>query len=238
MSDNLKVYRIRKWVQLFESKASEKYKNKSQCYLPLKQGLGYKRLLAMDDGPAMYGCFVAMSQVCSRHLPPRSGWLTVDGQPTSRVYDALDIAVCTCFPFHIVEKTLNSLSCVSIGWIDVYDAKLTLLNPQSSGSRAVVEPQSTSPLPLPSPLPPPPPSRLPTGRGADLGKRKSTRIWELEKQKSHLQERCASYIAKYRFDQSGTREKFSDEWRLYQSFKKKIRAINDELTKISMEEGG
>ncbi len=221
------IYRITKWQSLFESKASERYINKTQCYIPLKQGLGLRRLMAMEDGPAMYGCFIAMAQMCSRHPPPRSGWLTTNGSPDGKPYDAPDIAVLTFVNVRIVEKTLEACLSLSVGWIVGYDESKVPLDCQSTDSRAAID------LPFPSPLhshlPLPPPSK--GGCLKDEGS-KTKEMWLLNQQLAHLKKQKESLWSQHRFEYTDKRK--GDAWNLYTRISGRLKDVETSITSMCL----
>jgi hypothetical protein len=112
------VYRIENWQNYYENSKSRERDRCSWASVPNKQdGLGYRCLLAMDNGEALYGAFVAMILVCSKHKSPRQGWLTYDGAPDGQPYDALDLAVKTGFTERTVRAMLEAVSSERIGWV-------------------------------------------------------------------------------------------------------------------------
>ena len=120
------VYYVPNWEEHFESAKSKGYKNKSQAYMPNKQGLGYKRLLAHKSGPAMFGAWCALIQSLSRQVE-RQGYLTDTGLPDGRPWTAEDVALITLMPPAICAEMLEFCSNHGVDWI----AKDTVVSPQS-----------------------------------------------------------------------------------------------------------
>lgn len=74
------IYRVAGWNEHFETAKSRTYNQCTNVYVPNKQGIGYKRIIAEPDGPAVYGIFMMLVGVLSRQRRPRNGWLTDSGQ--------------------------------------------------------------------------------------------------------------------------------------------------------------
>ncbi len=110
-------YQILNWAQSFENERSRQVERCSYVCLPNKFGMSLARLLARDDGAALFGVFVLIVEACSRQRRPRDGWLTEDGTPTGRPWDAEDIAVAIRRPVREVTETLNALCAPKIGWV-------------------------------------------------------------------------------------------------------------------------
>ena len=123
------LMRVKEWLEWFENAKSKTYRNKSQCQMPNKQGLGYKRLVKQPDGPAMFGVWCAMVQVLSRHTM-RGGYLTEDGKKTGRPLGAGEIAELTLMPEVVCAAMLKACSTEEIGWLEVIDATDTARIPQ------------------------------------------------------------------------------------------------------------
>lgn len=117
-----KVYRIKDWQVHFENNKSRERDLCSWCPMPNKQdGLGYGRLVAMKDGAALYGAFVAVVLVASKQRKPRDGHLTDTGRADGCPLTAEDLAIMSKLPSAVIQRMLDATSCASIGWVEVYD---------------------------------------------------------------------------------------------------------------------
>lgn len=113
------LYRIKDWDAHFENYKSRGYDRCSFCCLPNKQdGLGYGRLLALPDGDALYGAFVAVVLMASKQKIPRQGYLTDTGLPDGYPLNAHDIAIKTKFNATRIQAMLDAASNENIGWIE------------------------------------------------------------------------------------------------------------------------
>lgn len=124
----MKTYRIRNWEENFESGRTNQIKRKSQANIPLKQGLGLKRMIGHDPvkGPAMYGCFVAvicMLSARTRHV--RNGYMTETGEEHGPPMSVHDIALVIGMDPVLVADTFNFCMSLSDPWIEVYESAYT-----------------------------------------------------------------------------------------------------------------
>lgn len=112
------IYRIVNWDGHFENNKSRERDSCSWCPLPNKQdGLGYGLIMQEEDGPAIYGAFVATVLMCSKQRKPRDGHLTDTGRADGRPLGAKEISVKTRIPAPVVQRMLDLTSSESIGWI-------------------------------------------------------------------------------------------------------------------------
>lgn len=155
----MNVYRIPRWDELFESAKSKEYGQKSQAYMPNKVGLGYKRIMRLPDGPAIFGAWCATVQALSRQRCPRQGYLTDTGRIHGHPWTAEDVSLHTDMPTDLCDRMLAVCSSEVIGWLDVVRATDTTVPLPRI-------PDGPPPLPLPSPLPLPAPSPSGTREGA------------------------------------------------------------------------
>lgn len=121
----MKAWMIRNWEQHFETAKSMQIKNKSQAEIPLKQGLAYRRLLAIDKwkGPAMYGCFVAMvCHVSARTRQVRNGYLTETGEKNGPPLSVDDLSVVLMMDREVIQETLDFCTSLSDPWIVTYES--------------------------------------------------------------------------------------------------------------------
>lgn len=113
------TYRIKNWRTIFENDRSRERDKCSWCAVPNKQdGLGYSRLIGMPNGPAMYGCFIAMAMIVSKQGKHRDGYLTAKGHPTDSPLTADDIALVARMPVELVQKTLDAVSSEAVDWME------------------------------------------------------------------------------------------------------------------------
>lgn len=112
------LYQIRNWDENFENNKSRERTRLSWCAVPNKQdGLGYGRLITMEDGPALYGAFIATVLVASKQQKPRNGYLTDTGRALGRPYTANDLSIKTRIPADLIQKMLDVVSSNEIGWV-------------------------------------------------------------------------------------------------------------------------
>ena len=72
-------YRVRDWDQHFENSRSRDYKKLDWVPLPNKHdGKGYRRLIALENGPALFAAWVLIVQVASK-CPQRGVLADEDG---------------------------------------------------------------------------------------------------------------------------------------------------------------
>jgi len=127
----MKLYRIKDWHEHFENARSNERDKLSWCAVPNKQdGLGYGLLMSMQNGPALYGAFVAVVLMASKQKRPRTGLLTASGLPAdfpptasglpgNYPLTARHMAVKTKMPERLIEEMLAATTDSSIGWIEV-----------------------------------------------------------------------------------------------------------------------
>ena len=135
------TYQVKDWPRLFEGAKSKSYKNKSSCQMPTKHGIGYRRLVRSKKGDAMFGAWCAMVQVLSRHMPPRTGFLTHDGTETGEPYSPDDLELLTDISAPVFAVMLKTCSSQPVGWLDVMKAKDTTRIPQGYHTDTTVSPQ-------------------------------------------------------------------------------------------------
>lgn len=112
-----KLYRIRNWSSIYENNRTREMKSMGWLPLPVKlDGDGYSLLMEDADGPAMFGCFIAILEVAAR-CDPRGVLVRAAGIP----HDAASLARLTRMPRDIVEKTLGVCS-NDPKWLD-FEAK-------------------------------------------------------------------------------------------------------------------
>ena len=106
----MNLYRIPQWEQMFESAKSRTFHRKSQSYMPNKCGLGYKRIVRLPDGPAIFGCWCATIQALSRQDCPRLGYLTDNGRKDGNHWTADDLSLHTEMPVDLCRNHSPRLS--------------------------------------------------------------------------------------------------------------------------------
>src|SRR6056297_59518 len=113
-------YQIVNWSEIFENNKSRERDRCSWCPLPNKQdGLGYGLIMLEDDGPAIYGAFIAVVLMCSKQSRPRDGHLTDTGGAKGRPLAPNEISVKTKVPPNLIKRMLDVTCSESIGWIRV-----------------------------------------------------------------------------------------------------------------------
>lgn len=104
------TYSIADWDDHFENNRSREVKNLAYVMLPNKHdGEGYNELIEGKNGPAMFGCWVAIVQVASKC--DVRGKLVNNGKSLS----AKSISLKTRLPEELIVATLEKL--ISIGWV-------------------------------------------------------------------------------------------------------------------------
>lgn len=107
------LYSIKNWRRHFEKAQSRELKGDAKWVpLPTKHdGLGYRRLIRMPNGPALYGAWVLIVQVAAKC--DERGVLKDDAGPL----DHFDLETKTGCPAALFLDALNVLSSNKIGWI-------------------------------------------------------------------------------------------------------------------------
>jgi hypothetical protein len=131
------MLRVKDWDTWFENNKSRTYKNKSQVCMPNKQGLGYRRLLRMPNGEAMFGAWCAMIEALSRQQN-RAGWLTENGKKDSRPLGSGEIAELTLFSEATCSQMLDACAQETIGWLIVTADKDTTRTPDGQQTDTTV----------------------------------------------------------------------------------------------------
>lgn len=153
------VLRVKGWGDLFESYKSKGFKNKTQTYMPNKNGVGFKYLVTAENGWALYGVWCAMVCWLSRMPKPRGGCLTDTSRPDGLPMDAQDIAVAIMAPLPLVEAMLDHCKSAKVGWLELVKAtKQETTHPETETTHPETPKQGALPSPSPSPLHPLPPA--------------------------------------------------------------------------------
>jgi hypothetical protein len=110
------VYSIRDWSRNFEKSQSRKLDTMTWVAVPVKHdGLGYRRIISMPDGPSLYCAWILMVQVAAKCkvrgvLADENGPLTAD-----------DLFIKTGCPAKVFDKAIQLLSSRQVGWLLVED---------------------------------------------------------------------------------------------------------------------
>ncbi len=108
------LYRIRSWSEIFENSQSRQYQRLSWVPIPNKHdGKSYRRLIAHDDGPALYAAWLLIVQVASK-CPVRGVLADADGP-----LDADDLAAKTGCPATVFAKAFELLTHPKIAWLQM-----------------------------------------------------------------------------------------------------------------------
>ena len=127
------LYRIRDWDKHYENAESRKCKNLTWLKLPVKlNGNGYSAMMEIENGPALFGCFIALVELAVGSVE-RGSFMDSSGRPlTTRA-----IARLLRMPHSLVEQTLNTLSSGEFDWIEAM--------PLTSSAGKPVEQSPTTP---------------------------------------------------------------------------------------------
>lgn len=109
------LYRIRDWDKHYETAETRKLKRLSWIPCPIKyDGTGYCLLMSQQNGPAIFGCFLALAEVAG-NSPARTGDLQrSDGRP----HTPASLAIILRMPEALIRETLTVLSSGEIDWIE------------------------------------------------------------------------------------------------------------------------
>lgn len=102
--DVVMALRIKNWNDHYERGESRKLKEMTWLPLPLKQGSGYRRVLAQTDGPALFGAWIAIAEFAAK-CPVRGLLVRRSGRP----YKASDIAITQGFPVDLITRACQLL---------------------------------------------------------------------------------------------------------------------------------
>jgi hypothetical protein len=107
------LYTIRNWDERFEKAQSRKLEHALPWVaIPTKHdGLGFRRIMALEDGMAVYGAWILLLQIAAKCTP--RGRLADENGPM----DATDFAIKTGGRKEVFDRALNVLSGNKIGWI-------------------------------------------------------------------------------------------------------------------------
>ncbi len=106
-------YRIKSWMSNFEVSQNGSCKSMNWIAVPVKHdGKSYRRLMAMPNGPAIYGAWILIAAVAAKCEP--RGTLLDDGEPLT----AEDLFFKTGAPEALFAEALEVLSGGRIGWLE------------------------------------------------------------------------------------------------------------------------
>jgi hypothetical protein len=106
------LYKIREWDRHFEVAQTRKVDRMNWVALPVKHdGLGFRRIMAMPDGAAIYGAWVLLLQVAAKC--PTRGVLADENGPL----DIDDLEMKTGCASKVFSAALKVLTSNRIGWI-------------------------------------------------------------------------------------------------------------------------
>lgn len=127
--------KVAKWNAFFEVAKSRPVASKSWGCYPLKNGLGFKRLVmgasTPERGVALYGAWMILNGIL--HLQPgtvRDGWLTEDGTPHGRPLTAETLAFQTGGPKDVFEEMLARCLDPAVGWLEDHKDGASLRRPR------------------------------------------------------------------------------------------------------------
>ncbi len=124
-------YRIKNWKGCFEVAQNAACKTWSWIAVPIKHdGKSYRRLMALPNGPAIYGAWILIAAVAAKCEP--RGTLLDDGEPLT----AEDLFFKTGAPQALFEEALEVLATSRIGWVEKFDTQASLEHTQASLERA------------------------------------------------------------------------------------------------------
>jgi hypothetical protein len=116
------VFQIKDWDAIYENAKSRQVNLCGYVCVPNKQsGMGFTRVMAEQDGPAIYGIFHCLVGACSQQKLPRRGWMTDTGNVTGTPWEIEDLAL----KFHRkpeeIERAFTVLCGPKVDWIARYD---------------------------------------------------------------------------------------------------------------------
>ena len=129
---------VKDWDRCFENNRTRKKSDQDRCIIPNKQGgAGYKMLLEMENGEALYGAFHAMILYLSKQSI-RDGWLTKDGTSAGDPITAKFLAARIKFSQSTVQKMLEAVT-RDIGWLIDHSAEKIVESVAYPGKRVDIK---------------------------------------------------------------------------------------------------
>jgi hypothetical protein len=127
----MRLYKIRDWLQNFENNRTREMKNMSWLPLPIKlSGNGYVYLMGIENGPAIFGCFIAILEASAQSKKRGELWRTAEIPHSPRT-----LAAVIRQPEELVNKTLDICSSNECDWFEVVEINTDKTN---CGKTAVV----------------------------------------------------------------------------------------------------
>jgi len=113
----MKLYKIRDWNVHYEINRTRQLKEMAWVPIVCKlSGNGYTYLMTLDEGPGVFGCFVAIIEMAAKCKP--RGILQ---HGAGKAHDSASIARMTRMPVDLVDKTLVICSSQDCDWIEVME---------------------------------------------------------------------------------------------------------------------
>ena len=116
------TYAIKNWRGTFENNRSREVKNPSWVAMPNRHDtLGFRTLISLPNGMALYGAWCVLVQVASR-CQHRGVLTRNDGQP----HTPYSLSIKTGVPEDLIAECLSALQNPQIGWIEAQEGETTL----------------------------------------------------------------------------------------------------------------
>lgn len=117
----MKLYAVRDWDSIYENNRTRELKNLAWVPIPNNHdGYGYSAIMSLQDGPAIYGAWIACVQVASR-CDPRGTLL----RGTKTPHTPRSLALQTRLPEELVSRMLDVLSSEDIQWLTITESSGT-----------------------------------------------------------------------------------------------------------------
>jgi len=142
-------YQIKNWNDNFENYKSRSVEHCSFVCVPNKQdGLGFTRIMVLEDGAMIYGIWNLILGAASRQKSPRDGWLTDDGKPDGMPWRIEEMALRWRRDVAEIQRALDVLSSPSVDWIAADTAPIPqYLEGKKEGKVLAVPPAKSSAMP-------------------------------------------------------------------------------------------
>lgn len=122
--NDLPLYRVVEYNRYFENAKSRSVMQCQFVCVPNKHGgTGLAAVQGEADGPAIYGIWMWILQLCSRQRPPREGWLTSNGKADGHRLSAAQLS--NLFRCHIndIHRCLQVLQRPDVGFIELVEGE-------------------------------------------------------------------------------------------------------------------
>ena len=114
------IYRIKDWVDHFESAKSKTYDRCSHAYIPNKQdGDGVTYILCQPDGLAVFGAWYLLIEALSMQNLPRQGYCTDTGRPNGIPWTAEILARRWRRTETEIQRMLDVIVSPEVGWAEI-----------------------------------------------------------------------------------------------------------------------